>query len=88
MNKEEKEFINFELRKKRPKKNAKTYKIETVQDMLDAVNEKNIKKFLREFEIVLRSGMLMKAINEGLKKEGKVPKDAKIKMPYYDWIDD
>lgn len=85
---EEKEFLNIEFRKKRPKKNAKSYQISTVQDIFDCVTPKNIKKFLREFEMVIRSFHLMKAINDDLIQKGQVPSDVKVKMPSFEWIDD
>lgn len=80
--------LYFELRKKNPKSDAKTYRIETVQDILNAVNSENIDKFIHEFEVTLHSAMLLRAINDGLKKEGKVPEDAEIKFTHFDWIDD
>lgn len=82
--------IEFKIQKKRPKKNAKSYNIETVQDIFDAVNSKNIKKFLREFEMVLRSGLLLKAIHEANIAEGKYSAEeaGKLELPRFTWIDD
>lgn len=82
--------IEFKIQKKRPKKNAKSYNIETVQDIFDAVNSKNIKKFLREFEMVLRSGLLLKAIHEANITEGKYSAEeaGKLELPRFTWIDD
>jgi hypothetical protein len=86
----EKGKIEFKIQKKRPKKNAKSYNIETVQDIFDAVNSKNIKKFLREFEMVLRSGLLLKAIHEANIAEGKYSAEeaGKLELPRFTWIDD
>lgn len=83
-------IIEFRLQKKRPKKNVKTYNIETVQDIFDAVNSKNIKKFIREFEIVLRSGLLLKVLHEANISEGKYTAEevGKIELPRFTWIDD
>jgi len=80
--------IYFEISKNNPTPNPQTYRIVFVQDMLNAVTSDNIDKFIHEFEMVLRSAMLMRAINEGLIAEGKASADSKIEMPYYDWIDD
>lgn len=82
--------IKFKIQKKRTKKNAKSYNIETVQDIFDAVNSKNIKKFLREFEMVLRSGLLLKAIHESNIAEGKYSAEeaGKLELPRFTWIDD
>lgn len=88
--KSEEGFLEFKIQKKRPKKNAKSYHIENVQDIFNAVTSKNIKKFLREFEILLRSGLLIKAIHEANIKEGKYTEEesGKIEFKDFNWIDD
>lgn len=80
-------MIKLEITKKNPKKNAKSYHIETVQDIFNVINSKNINKFIREFKIVLHSGLLLKACNENFTKEGKYPKQD-ILFRYFEWIDD
>ncbi len=84
------EQIKFKIQKKRPKKNAKSYHIETVQDIFNAVNSDNIKIFLKEFEIVLRSGILLKAINDANVRMGKYTKEesVKLELSHFIWIDD
>lgn len=79
-----KDDFRLEIMKKNPKPNAVTYRIETINDIFKAVTPDNIEKFLHEFELVLRSGILLKATAETVEKgagEG-------IHMPYFDWIDD
>ncbi len=74
--------IKFRIQKKRPKKNAKEYKLETLQDIFDATNNKNVDKFLKEFKMCLTSGFIIRELNEIENP------NTKVNFHSLKWIDD
>jgi hypothetical protein len=84
----EKETFKIGFMKKDPKPNAKSYQIKTVQDIMDCVTSENVDQFLTDFEMVVRSCLMMKMINEDGIKAGIIPEGHKIDFPSFEWIDD
>ena len=72
-----------------PRKNAPRYKIETMQDIVNAVTVENIEYFLKDFKAVLGAALLTKAIIENSEEMKNLPEaEKKVTMPSYTWIDD
>lgn len=80
--------VKIAFQKKDPKPDPKSYRIETIADITKCVTSENIDGFLRDFEMVLRSYLLMKELNNAGIKEGTIPEGAEIEMPFFEWIDD
>lgn len=77
------------IQKKNPKKNPKTYTVETVQDIFNLVTEKNINRFMKEFKMGLKTGIeLRKLVTVIAKKDGVEPSVNVLDMPSFTWIDD
>lgn len=74
--------IKFRIQKKNPKKNPIEYKLETLQDIFDATNNKNVNKFLREFKICLTAGFLIRELNNIENP------NTKVDFHSLKWIDD
>lgn len=86
---ESKDRIEFRVRKKKPKPNAKSYDLVTIQDIFDATNCDNVDGFLKEFKIILHSLYLVRAVIENSIAEGKAPKDTKMPpVGILKWTDD
>lgn len=84
------EVIGFEIQSVNPKPDAKSYYIGTMQDVFNAVTSKNIEQFLKEFETVLRSGLLLKAIHDANIESGLYSAEnaADIEFPGFVFIED
>lgn len=80
--------IEVSFMNKDPKEDAKSYHIETVQDIADCVNIYNIDGFLTDFELSLKSYILAKALLEEKIEKGEISSESKIKFPSFTWIDD
>lgn len=80
--------IEVSFMNKDPKEDAKSYHIETIQDIADCVNIDNVEGFLTDFELSLKSYLLAKSLLEEKIKKGEMPSDAKVKFPSFTWIDD
>lgn len=81
------------IQKKNPKKNPLTHKIETVQDIFDAVNEKNLNRFIKDFKQGLQVAMATRSLIESIAKEqglslNHVKETDVLKMPSFTWIED
>jgi galactitol-specific phosphotransferase system IIB component len=70
--------ILVSMMKKNPKPDAKSYQISTIQDMINAVTSENIDSFLKDFENVLRVGIIFKENS---------PTNS-LAFPSFEWIDD
>lgn len=81
--------MHFALMKKKPKKNAKEYKLETIDDIYKCVNSKNIDKFFKEFKTAIKLNVIMRELVEiEMKRDGKVMDADEMKMTDFVWIDD
>lgn len=78
MKKEDEAKLHLSLQKKKPKKNAICYKLETMQDIYNAVTVDNVEKFLQEMGIIIRSNAIAKRLNG----------DKPMEVLYTNWIDD
>ena len=54
----------------------KTHKIQSIEDIISAVNLDNIDGFLKDFELILRQFLLIKTLDNNIKFDG------------FDWCDD
>lgn len=80
--------IEVSFMNKDPKEDAKSYHIETIQDIADCVTIDNVEGFLTDFQLSLRSYLLTKSLLEEKIKKGEMPCEAKVKFPSFIWIDD
>lgn len=80
--------IEVAFMNKDPKENAKSYHIETIQDIADCVTIYNVEGFLTDFELSLKSYLLAKSVLQEKIENGEMPNDAKVKFPSFTWIDD
>lgn len=64
------------------KPDPQIYRIKTLQDIADCVTDENIKGFLIDFELTLRTYFLVKSISE------ETNPGYKINFPEFEWIDD
>ena len=69
--------LKLDIKRTNPKEDAKTHKIESLDDILKAVNETNVDGFLEDFGIFLKTYVFLKSITKGT-----------LDLKSYDWIDD
>lgn len=80
--------IQFAITKKNPKPNAPSYTIATLQDIADCITSENADRFLHEFEVVIRSIVLLKTAADISTSEKGAVNNEKILFPQFTWIDD
>jgi hypothetical protein len=81
--------FQIKIQKKNPKKNPKTYEFETVEEIFNAITEKNLNKFCREFKQALSVGIATRELIKSMAKaDGLTPPIDILKMPSLTWIDD
>lgn len=68
--------IKININKKKPKKDAKEYETETIEQLFDILTAKNYKRFLKDLKISIETFLIMKNMDKG------------IKMKKFTWIDD
>jgi hypothetical protein len=77
-----KEEIRMVVQKKDPKPNSKEYKFSTVEEMFSFLNSENVDRFLEDFSIGVKAGVLMKEISNSIEKESIT------ELKELTWIDD
>lgn len=79
----------IKVQKKNPKPNPKEYKLETIQDIFDMLDEKNINRFMKDFKQGMRISIAMRTLSESIGESVGLDKNAStLKMPSFTWIDD
>lgn len=81
--------FSLKIQKKNPKKDAPVHKFVTVQDIFNALNEKNVNKFMKEFKQGMQVAIALRELSKALAKEnGEDVGDEILQMPSFTWIED
>jgi hypothetical protein len=86
-NKKPDEF-RLTLTKKKPKPNAPSYRIETIEQLFSILTEKNYKRFLKSLKGAIEINMAMKGAIDALVQEQNPEIKDSINVKAFTWTDD
>lgn len=77
------------VQKRKPKPNAVSHKLTTIQDIFNVLTEKNVDRFMKEFKQGMKVGIAMREFAKSIAEAESVQTDAEIlQMTHFTWIED
>ena len=67
---------------------SKEYKISTIQDILNVVNESNIDSFMNDFRMYIETGWNMQKLFNSIAESESIPVEVAQLVSEFNWVDD